>query len=319
MEQLEVDYNQLMEDHEVAVGLESIGCTKSPAITSISNRWGIGHESSLVEGLLTRMTDWAKAREEHIRKKIKESASIGQRLRNEVQKSQAMLVLPDELGTNKVTTGPWTTKVCVEDEVDIKACIAFASKTDALEDMVSSYTVFLSALNGASRREDSAKELKPLGKSTSRAVRRASGLMGITSVSSGVEAWPLPGNVIVVLRGSVSGHEKLDFAVARTGNFKDTIKPLTKAEAENALKAAYELTGHLISRDVKRSKFSYTGIYDKVEEIKKMAADEEIDEKTEVMLTRRIKNAIAVEDAITTAMVRVCEGLVAYVNASLKA
>lgn len=337
MDALYTDYEILMDDYERVVALESLGCSPNhPAIQSVMKRWVIdeplvGHESTastvidasakkaskISSQMLERMHGWLSKKEGTIRKKIEEITSKASSLQNNLEKLEPRIRLSETLPTENIETGSWTSKVCVEDKVDVEACIKFADKPDVLDDAVKSYTVFTSAYGRPKTRKGESLELRKLGKSSSSAMRRASGIIGLSPINTAAEAWPLPGNVIVVLRGSGINSEVVDFAVARDGDYGDTIEPMDKDTAERAIKAAWKLTEHLKTRNVKRGVFSYTGIYEKIEELKQ-AKQDEVDKKAITAATKRLRNALAVEDALTTAMVRVCEGLTEYAKRSLQ-
>lgn len=337
MDALYSDYEILMDDYERVLALESLGHGPNhPAIQSVMKRWVIdepmvGHESvagtvidasakkvsKISAAMLERMHGWLTKKESTIRKKIDEITSKASSLQRDLEKLEPRIRLATNLGTDPIETGSWTSKVCVEDKVDIEACIKFADKPDVLDEVVKSYTVFTSAYGRPRTRKGESLELRKLGKSSSNALRRASGLIGISPINTAAEAWPLPGNVMIVLRGSGVSSEVVDFAVARDGDYGDTIDPMDKATAERAIKAAWALTEHLKTRNVKRGVFSYTGIYEKIEELK-AAKQDEVDKKAITSATKRLRNALAVEDALTTAMVRVCEGLTEYAKRSLQ-
>lgn len=340
MDALYSDYEILMDDYHKVLALESRGHgAEHPAIQQVMKRWVIdvpvvGHESvgdvagkavdataktagKISAAMLDRMHGWLSKKEVAIRKKIDDVTSKATSLQNSLTKLEPRLRLATTLPTDPIETGSWTSKVCVEDKIDVGACIKFADKPDVLDEAVKSYTVFTSAIAQPRTRKGGSLDLRKLGKSSGSALKRAAGLIGVSPINTAAEAWPLPGNVIVVLRGKGVGSEVVDFAVARSGDYGDTIEPLDKDTAERALKAAWALTEHLKIRNVKRGVFSYTGIYEKIEELKKVS-EEEVDKKAITAATKRLRNALAVEDALTTAMVRVCEGLTDYVKKSLR-
>ena len=337
MDALYSDYEVLIDDYEKVIALESLGYgPEHPAINQVMKRWvidcpSVGHESivgatidasarsasKISNAMLDRMHGWLATKERSIRKKIETMTSKATSLQTSLEKLEPRMRLAENLPTHPIDTGSWTSKVCVDDKVDVEACIKFADKPDVLDEVVKSYTVYTSAYGRPRTRKGESLELTKLGKSSSTALRRASGLIGISPINTAAEAWTLPGNVIVVKRGKGINSEIVDFAVARSGDYGDTIDPLDKDTADRALKAAWKLTEHLKTRNVKRGVFSYTGIYEKIEELKTAKA-EEIDKKAITAATKRLRNALAVEDALTTAMVRVCEGLTDYVKKSLQ-
>lgn len=336
---LDRDIEILMDDYERVCALESIGVSVyNPAIHQIRKRWGIElnsvgreyrmedrsnpkfdrtHHDKLVavsKKLLGRMVHWMDARLDDIKGKINEVTGKNARLSEELDKIHKVIaMLPDELPEEKLPIEKWMSKISVEDKVDFKACIEWAKNPTVLDDAIKSYTVYTTLTDDASKRENGKFDFSKLGKSSSWAAKRASGILGFSPFNSGSEAWSLPGNVILVSRKNSAS-----FAVARDLEKEDgEIERLSKEQIKEALSAVNDILAHLRERQTKRGVFSYTGIYEKIEEMKKTKEDE-VDRKAMIRATKRIKNALAVEDAITTSLVRVAEGLMKYIRASIK-
>ena len=343
MDALDKDFEILLDDYERVVALESIGASiRHPTMQTVARRW-VAHEyynsssetntgvrgavDTIVGGavngvgklsniLLDRMNAWLSAKEQNIRNKIKDVTSKATGLQKNIMVLEPKLRLLTTIANKQIETGSWTSKLCVEDKVDIEACISFSEKSTVLDDMAKSYTVFTSVLGRPKTRKGEEMNLRKLGRSTGWAINRSKGILGYVSLNQGLEAWPLPGNVIITLRGSGVGGQTLDFAVARDGSYGEHIESIDLDTANRAIKAAWRLTEILKTRNVKRGVFSYTGIYEKIEELK-ASTNTEVDKAALRAATKRIKNSLAVEDAITTAMVRVCEGLTKITRLSI--
>lgn len=82
-----------------------------------------------------------------------------------------------------------------------------------------------------------------------------------------------------------------------------------------AIEAVEALIKSIAARGTKNRVVGYTGIYEEVEAMKSELKNLEGDELKEATL--RYRNAMAMEDAFTTALVRVAEGLMEWTKQSL--
>jgi len=242
---------------------------------------------------------------------MKEAVSKATRLEKQAQHLAIELKEHKTLNIHPVETGRWTSKVCIEDKVDVHGCIGFISRGGALEGAVQEYVVRTrGVLESKKINEDGT--LDKFGRSTNWAIKRAGGLLGIVTPFKKVIARPLAGNVILV-----EHHNGLiQYSVANDGHYDDHIPSLSHADCDAALKAVRVIVGLLRERGVKRKAVGYTGINQEVEHMRselKTVAPKDLS-----MLTKAYKSAMALEDAYTTALVRIGEGLLEYVKRSLK-
>lgn len=342
---LDKDFAVLSEDFETVLALESLGVKPHDvALLTIANRWvareyygeggvelgkrvtkdaaklalrgAVKGTKKLSSHLANTFMEWAKARDGQIRAKLADATSKGETLRGRTSKLQSVVLGMTKLPSQDVKTGSWTAKVCQEDKVNVQACIEMAQGHDSLDRIVEAYTVYTkSILKGPAKREGDG--LSKLGHSTGSAVKRASGILGLVHTKA-VDAYPLPGNVIVVVSNPQTNTERVQFAVARDGEYGDTIPSLSLVQCKEALKAAETLSKAIYQRGTKRGVFSYSGIYDNIQSIESQLDRDDISNREIHEITLRYKNAIEVEDAITTALVRVTEGLLEYVQRSIK-
>lgn len=342
---LDKDFTTLSEDFETVLALESLGVSPNNiTMCAIATRW-VAHEyfgeggvelgkrvtkdaaklalrgakagtKKLSSHLANTFMEWAKARHGQISQKLADATSKGETIRKQSQKLQAKVLGMGHLDNHNIKSGSWTAKVCQEDEIDIAACLRLADDHASLDSIVEAYTVFTkSILKGPAKREGD--ELQKLGHSTAAAVKRASGILGVLGTKA-VDAYPLPGNVIVVVRNPGIDSERVQFAVARDGSYGDTVPTLKLEDCKKALQAAEKLGKALYDRGTKRGAFSYKGIYDNIQSLEGQLDRDDLSNRQVHQITQRYKNAIEVEDAITTAMARVAEGLIAYVKYSIK-
>ncbi|ECQ9027254.1 hypothetical protein F0D22_14595 [Salmonella enterica subsp. enterica] len=342
---LDRDFAVLSEDFETVLALESLGVKPHDiALLTIANRWvareyygeggvALGKRitkdaakvalrgaatgtKKLSSHLANTFMEWAKARDGQIRAKLADATSKGETLRGKTAKLQSHVLGLKSLNKHDVKTGSWTSKVCQEDKVNVQACIQLAHGHASLDDIVEAYTVFTkSVLKGPAKREGNG--LTKLGHSTASAVKRASGILGLLHTKS-VDGYPLPGNVFVVVSNPGTHTERVQFAVARDGEYGDTVPSLSLQQCKDALNAAETLSKAIYQRGTKRGVFSYSGIYDNIQSIEGELDRDDISNREVHEITQRYKNAIEIEDAITTALVRVTEGLLEYVQRSIK-
>ena len=330
---LDLDYQTLHEDcdHLNRCAAAGIG-VDNPAVAAVLARWGVeverparesvgeavengvragAHLTAAAAGkLVLRFRDWSGEFVKDYADKVKEYASKGAVLERQTLKIKRRYDLTKELPEhNEVDAGAWTSKVCVEDKVNVNACIELADRIGTLDDMSKKYTVLVRSIAKGQRvRDDS---LRPLGRSTNWAVKRSAGLLGIVNPFGKVEAYSLPGNVVVVEHG-----DKVDFAVARDGDYGHTVPRLEHSQIGDALKAAFTLTTEIKKRGVERHAFSYGAINDEISGLLKEIDELEGDDLKDA--TQRLRNAVKVEHAICTSFVRTAEGLLEYCSLSLK-
>lgn len=223
-------------------------------------------------------------------------------------------------GANAISDKPfraalWASQVCFEDKPDFNACIKLANSFAALDAVVKEYTVSVFQTDGfiIGRYKEEEGVFKKIGYPSNAAIHRASGLLG-RFTEADVQARPLAGNVIVVNYGR-QPRIKVDFGVAREAKIGGTMEPLNKAQCEKALAAVEKIAKTLKDRGVKRGAFSYSGIYEEMEKMKAGLDSLEGDElRTATLL---YKNSFKLEDAFTTALARVGDGLLSWVQSSL--
>lgn len=329
---LEQDFETLWENYDTVVALESIGVgIDNPAIQSIAKRWGL-HDVVLVAGesarnktpektssLLSQVfNDFAGyfgTRYVEFLKKMNNQADL---LEKHADDMEARLKKISALHSHEVPSGSWTSKVCFEDLPNFKECIKLANSADGLEAVVKQYTVLTRQIVFSpviDRRKMENGELTKIGYSSNAAIHRASGYLGRFGEAD-VQARPLAGNVIVVTHGE-GDKGKVQFAVAHGGDYKKQIPSLEVNECNKALTAVRTIAKTLRNRGAKNGVFGYSGIY---EEIEKMKAGLKNHKGAELRVaTLRYKNALELENAFTTALDRVGDGLINWVAASIKA
>lgn len=215
------------------------------------------------------------------------------------------------LDIHPVETGRWTSKVCIEDKVDVHGCISFVSRGGSLEGAVQEYVVHTRSVL-ESKKVNETGTLDKFGRSTNWAIKRSAGLLGIVNPFKKVTARPLAGNVVLVEHHNGAIH----YAVANEGQYPDHIPSLSHADCEASLNAVKQIVELLRERGVKRKAVGYTGISEEVERMRGQLKDAEGKELVE--LTKAYKSTMALEDSFTTALVRVGEGLLEYVKRSVK-
>lgn len=263
--------------------------------------------------LALRFIDFAEAAGKEVINELKEATSKASSLERKLQKLEARLSLlgiKDTLKPVDCDTGSWTTKVCLEDKPNVKACIEFSKNLSAMDAMVNEYTVKTRTIIGKSKKVTESG-LEKVGRSTNWAIKRSAGLLGIIDPFKTVKAYPWPGNVVVVEHDS----GKIEWAIARDGDFGHTIKSLNLHEIGSALDAVRNIIRALRQRGTKRRSVGYTGIYDEIQRMRKELKSLEGRELRDA--TVRYKNALRLEDAFTTSLVRVAEGLLEWCRLSL--
>lgn len=264
--------------------------------------------------LLGVFNNWAQTYGKEYLDRVKETVSKANLLSAACDRVEKKLNTFTELPKHHVYTGPWTSKVCLEDEVDLDACLHFSGADNAANAVVKQYTVKTRTVLGKSRKlEDDT--LKRLGRSTSRAIKRASGLLGIVNPNGTVEAIPLAGNVIVVIRNQGKEYEKVEFAVAKDGSYGERIEQLTMEQCRQSIKAVREIISNLREHNAGRKMFGYKGINDEVESMQSSLKGMSGPELR--YATLRFKNAVALENAYVTASVRVAEGLLDWIKCTM--
>lgn len=330
---LDYDFEMLLEDSEHLERCAQMGLSiHHPGVAVVAKRWGVMPSvvaqesigSAIEDGvragahmtaeaskkLLVRFKDWSVEYGKEYANKLAELTSKGAFLERRTLKIKQRYDLTKELPEhNEIETGSWTSKVCVEDKVDMHTCIGLADRIGPLSDMTKKYTVLVRSVARGQRVKDDT--LRPLGRSTNRAVTRAAGLLGIVNPFGKVEAYSLPGNVVVVEHGA-----KVDFAVARDGDYGHTVPRMSHDEVGKALTAAFTLTKEIKKRGVARQGFSYGAINDEIAQLFKDIEDLEGEELKDATL--RLRNAIRIENAVCTSFVRTAEGLLEYCALSLK-
>lgn len=324
---LEFDFDTLEEDLDTVLALESLGAPISnPAIQTIRKRWCIdthvAHESGAQEktsGTLYQMyNEMSGFFASRAKKAVDLLTGQANRLEEHLNDAEGWLRRTTTFDATRIKTGSWTAKVCFEDKPDLTACLKLADSANSLEAVVKQYTIVVNqmALNPSDlRRKLEDGELKKIGYSSNSAIHRASGIIG-RFTGDDVQARPLAGNVIIVTHGSAE-KPVVEFGVGHGGEYGDEMKALTKAECVKALTAARKIVKTLRDRSAKDGVFGYTGIYKEVEKMRDNLKELKGEELR--IATRRYKNAIQLENGVTTAMGRVGEGLVEWVARTLKA
>lgn len=222
-----------------------------------------------------------------------------------------------EIHPQDVRTFAWISKVCYEDKPSLDKCVELAGKSSAIAAAVKEYTVKVDQTGLVVKREKKNDDgtLDKISYPSNAAIHRASGMLG-RFTEKDVKARPLAGNVIIVTRGFGS-KEKVEFGVAREAQFNGKIETLSKSDCEKALGAVKDIIKSLSDRGARRGVFSYTGVYDEMEGMRNHLDSLSGEELR--LATLQFKNALQVEDAFTTALARVGDGLMDWVQSSIKA
>ncbi|ANZ48670.1 internal head protein [Erwinia phage vB_EamM_ChrisDB] len=294
------------------------GATKLAAKGTAKGAKAVGKATGKVSvALAGKFKEWAAHYGPKFKAKLHEMAEKAPAVEKKRQKLERKLDETKELSGNPIKTMAWVSCVCLLDKVDLDACLYLANHTGALNDAVKQYTVKVRQYEGllvGRYVEQADGTLSKIGRPSNTAIHRASGFLG-RFTQNDVKARPMAGNVIIVNHGK-GVKEKIEFAVARDTKIGATIDPLSHAECKTALDAVGHLAKALEARGARHGVFSYTGIYHEMEEMQKKMDDMEGDELRAAMLL--YKNSMALEDAFTTAMARVSDGLLNWVAASLK-
>lgn len=344
MNDLDIEYQVLLSDVKRVIEIEEKQGRADPITARhISARWVVANESlidkvvykaadlseaavdhgvNLSAKLISRSFDWFEARRVAIMKDMKDRLSIARHLQTRILKLQDRVKLAKMEKSRPIEAGKWLNKLCIDEEYDLDGCIHYADKTKQLDNITKGYTVLTAnAFRSPRRTSITGNEigLVKLSRSSGRAIKRAAPMIGLGAIKPGrgVEAFPLPGNVIIAVDTTVKGVEAINFAKIDDSELPETITSLSKSQAEEALQAAYHLTEELIERDVSRRVFSYSGIYKALDDLKNTIESGDMDKHELIAAKKRLANAIAIEDAITTSMVRVCQGLVEIVSKSV--
>lgn len=306
----------------------------------------------LSSAMLSRFAEWGAEKEKSFKKKFDEVTSKASKLMAKIDELEPRVARINDMPKGDVSSGDWTAKICVEDKLDFDTCVKFADNHRDIHQITKAFTTYAATLlNDVKVRKEASTELRKVGKSTGWAVKRGAQLLGLPGHKHSIEGWALPGNVIVILSSFPGMMERVGFAVARSGDYDSDIPRLTKSECEDALKAAYKISETLRDRHVKSGLFSYKGVYKELDSLKEdrnaarestakdvgIAAKQAVKDgavagakavgkgakKAKQMLLPdiaaiRYNNALAVEDALSTAQVRVVEGLLEYVRLSIK-
>lgn len=222
-----------------------------------------------------------------------------------------------EIHPQDIRTFTWLSEVCYEDKPDLSKCVELANHANAIADIVKEYTVKVNQMRAIIERSKQNEDgsLEKIGYPSNAAIHRASGILG-RFTEKDVKARPIAGNVIIVTRG-FGAKEIVEFAIAREASWSGKVETLSKSDCQKALDAVGKIVKSLRDRSVRRGVFSYTGVYDEMDKLRENMANLEGSELRAA--TQRFKNAIQIEDAFTTALVRVGDGLMNWVQASIKA
>ncbi|QXO09541.1 hypothetical protein pEaSNUABM11_00117 [Erwinia phage pEa_SNUABM_11] len=261
--------------------------------------------------LAARFVDFADEIAKDTTKKIKHATNKATLLENQMHKLRKLLAATSELSGGKVETGKWTSKVCMEDKVDVDKIIEFCGHSRVIEARINDFTVKVRGVLKSNKELDG-NEVERIGKSTNWAIKRAAGLVGIASPLKEVKATCFGGNVIVVenIKGNVT------YAVARDGDYGDTIEALSRNNCDRALEAVGNAIDTLKGMGVKRKVGGYTAIDEDANELKANLKNVVLKDLRRV--TGYYKSSMALNDAFATAMVRSAEGLLEYVRLSIK-
>lgn len=325
---LDLDYITLEEDLDTVLALESRGVgLNNPAIQSIRKRWCVDAQVARESRERTQTTSSTLYQMYHevvglfsnrYHDAVRVMTKNAEKIDEHVVKMEGWMKRTSHFTAKEVPSAGWCARVCYEDVPDLKECIKLANSANGLEAAVKQYTIVTSQMvldPGKIKRKVEDGELKVIGYSTAAAVHRASGILGRFGEED-VQARPMAGNVYVVTYGE-GEKAKLDFGVGNGGNYRDTVAALTESECRQALAAAKKIAKALRDRGAKNGIFGYSGIYEEVEKMKAQLKDMHGDELR--VATRRYKNALKLEDAFTTALDRVADGLISWVGATLKA
>lgn len=334
MSTLQLEFDTLVEDYNTVMALESVGIARdNPLMESIGSRWcvdevvRVARESNAEDAeddtvslaLAKRAADWGSAKETEFKAIVAGRVKLASKLTQKIMDLESALRTTDPT-INQIKTGSWTSKLCVKDTLDLDACLRFSEQHSEIDEIAKSFTVFTRAIfSGPKMRKEATFELNKLGSSTGWAVRRGGVLLGHVKQDHTLEGWALPGNVIMLFTEGPVG-PAISFATARDGKYGKFISPLNKEECETALKAAYALVKTVHDRQVKTGLFSYAGVYKELDELRAAAGKGilgYIKSFFPFESVVRYKNAIEVEDALSTAQVRVAQGLIEYVSLSL--
>ncbi|ANZ50538.1 hypothetical protein STRATTON_113 [Erwinia phage vB_EamM_Stratton] len=263
------------------------------------------------KNLLSRFNAFAEDLAKEQIEYMKHAVSKATKLEKGMQHLALDLKEHKSLDIHPIETGRWTSKVCIEDKVDVHGCISFISRGSSLEGAVQEYVVKTRGIL-ESKKVTETGSLDKFGRSTNWAIKRSAGIMGIVNPFKKVSARPLAGNVVLVEHHNGA----IQYAVANDGDYADHIPSLSHADCEAALKAVHQIVGLLRERGVKRKAVGYTGISEEVNHMRRELKGAE--GKDMIALTKAYKSAMALEDSFTTALVRVGEGLLEYVKRSLK-
>lgn len=351
MDQLDVDFHVLSEDFQKVVALESLGAhPNNPSFRAVSRRWVIGEApgenfvkgvaavagrvtkdavgglmgasksagSALSSKMMWTFKDWLRERAGSIGTKISDKVDKANRLKRKVRKLQEKIYDLDTLKEHQIATGAWTSKICMEDDVDIEACIDYAERNaKMLEDVSDAYIVFTKAgVKSPKKLDEPSGKLKVMSHSSGWAVKRAAGLLGAVA-GTDVKAHAFPGNVVVVIRNYDTKNEIIDFAVARDGNYGPAIPSLSLEQCKQALKAVLSLADSLVERGYTRKGVGY-GAITEVANPKGSYFGDDMTSKEVHNITRAIKNSNSIEDALVASQMRVAEGLLVMVEQSAK-
>lgn len=273
--------------------------------------------AKLSGALAHKFKEWADHYGPIFKKKLLDLSNRADAMEKKADKLGFRLGKVDEIPHSTFRTGIWASEVCFEDKIDFEACLKLANSVNAIDAAIKQYTVNVRQYEGllVNRYKNEDGVISKIGYPSNAAIHRASGILG-RFTENDVKARPMAGNVIVVTRGKPP-KEKVDFAVAAEAKLMATMNTLNKSQCLDALKAIRKIAETLKGRGVRVGWKGLTGIYDEME---KMRGDMENMEGEELRAaTLYYKNAMALEDAFTTALMRVGDGLLNWVTASLKA
>lgn len=276
---------------------------------------GVGKVSVALGG---KFKEWAAHYGPKFKEKMDELLGKAEMMDRKRQKLDRKLDETKELREEPIRTLGWLSKVCLLDDVNLDACLWLGDHTGDLNAMVKQYTVKVRQYEGllvGRYKEEADGTLTKIKLGSNAAIHRASGILG-RFTQNDVKARPLSGNVIIVTRGK-GEKEKVEFATAAETKFAGKVYPLKREQCKKALAAVGKLASALQERGAKRGVFSYTGIYHEMEAMRADMEGKSGEELRAAMLL--YKNAMAMEDAFTTAMARTGDGLLNWVTASLKA
>lgn len=275
---------------------------------------GVGKVSS---ALSEKFKEWAAHYGPKFKAKLTEMLGVAEGMEKKRQKLDRLLDETKTLREDPIQTLAWASKVCLLDDVDLRACLYLADHTDDYDEAVKKYTIKVRQYEGllvGRYKEEADGSLSKIKYGSNAAIHRASGILG-RFTQNDVKARPLAGNVIIVTRGT-GVKEVVDFATAAETKFAGKLQPLSREECKKALGAVEKLVHALRARGARHGAFGYTGIYHEMEMMQDNMKSKEGEELRAAMLL--YKNAMKMEDAFTTAMTRTGDGLLNWVAASLK-